>query len=213
MIIETFALERILLSLLAGGIIGLERQYHDKPAGFATNTLICLGATVFTLMSLYVGNTYNFDPGRIAAQIITGVGFLGAGAIMRDGLKVSGLTTAAGVWLVAAVGMAIGFGEYFVAGTAVVVTLTLQLILRKTLTIFERVRRYDVLRIVCDPKWHVVDRISRIIENDGVQILKRTVTKERGLFVVNLVASFNSKEFERVTRELFEMEEIKEISD
>ncbi len=210
--IESVALERLIFSLLAGGIIGLERQYHDKPAGFATNSLICIGATIFTLVSLDVGYSFGFDPGRIAAQIITGVGFLGAGSILRDGLKVSGLTTAAAVWLVAAVGMAIGFGLYFIAGVAVCLVLALQLLLRKTITMFERVRRYDVLRIVCDPSWKVVERISCVIECDGVEILKRNVTKEKELFIMTITASFNAREFERVTRELFEMKEIKEIS-
>lgn len=203
---------RLFFSFLAGGIIGLERQYHDKPAGFSTNTLICMGATIFTIVSVTVGTKYNFDPGRIAAQIITGVGFLGAGAILRDGLKISGLTTAAAVWLVAAIGMAIGYGMYSLAGMAMVLVLTLQLILRKTISLFERVRRYDVLRIVCDPSWKVVDKISDIIKTDGVEILGRTVNKEKELFVISLTATFNSHDFERITKDLFEMKEVKEIS-
>ena len=209
---ETTAIVRLILSLIAGGIIGLERQYHDKPAGFATNSLICLGATVFTLVSLSVGDAFNFDRGRIAAQIIAGVGFLGAGSILRDGFKVSGLTTAAGVWIVAAIGMAIGFGEYVTAGMAVCLVLALQLLLRRTITLFERVRRYDVVRVVCEPKWKVVEKIECVIECDGVHILKRVLTKENELFVLMITASFNARDFEKVTRELFEMKEVKEIS-
>ena len=96
---------KVFLSLVLGGVLGMERQYHDKPAGFATNCLICLGAMLFTILSEYMGQQGG-DPGRIAAQVVTGVGFLGAGSIWRDGNKISGLTTAAGVWLVAAIGMA-----------------------------------------------------------------------------------------------------------
>ena len=82
-------LTKVFLSLVLGGVLGLERQYHDKPAGFATNCLICLGAMLFTLLSEYMG-TQGGDPGRIAAQVVTGVGFLGAGSIWRDGNKISG---------------------------------------------------------------------------------------------------------------------------
>ena len=102
---------KVILALIFGGALGMERQYHDKPAGYATYCLICLGATLFTLLSEYMGS-FGGDPGRISAQIVTGVGFIGAGSILRDGNKISGLTTAAGVWLVAAIGMAVGYGQY-----------------------------------------------------------------------------------------------------
>ena len=113
---------KILLAMILGGVMGLERQYNDKPAGYATNSIICVGATLFTILSLYMAQLGG-DPGRIAAQIVSGVGFLGAGAILREGNKISGLTTAAAVWLVAAVGMAIGFGQYLLASCACAVVL------------------------------------------------------------------------------------------
>lgn len=107
-------LGRLLLAAALGSVVGLERALRDKPAGFRTNILICLGACVFTLSSqLLSGPTV--DQTRIAAQIVTGVGFLGAGAIIRDAKGIVGLTTAATIWAVAAVGMAAGFGEAFLA--------------------------------------------------------------------------------------------------
>lgn len=99
---------RVLAALAAGGLIGLERELHDKPAGFRTNILICLGAAVFTVLS---GHTTG-DSGRIAAQIVTGVGFLGAGAILHAQGQILGLTTAATIWAVASLGMAFGAGHY-----------------------------------------------------------------------------------------------------
>lgn len=117
--IEAQHLFKILLSLALGGLIGIEREFYRKPAGIRTNCLICLGATLFTILSLNVPGRPS-DPARIAAQIIPGVGFLGAGAILRDQGRVLGLTTAAGIWMVAALGMAVGMGEYV---TAVLTTL------------------------------------------------------------------------------------------
>ena len=108
---------KVLLALVLGGVMGLERQYNDKPAGYATNSIICVGPALVTILSLKMGEMGG-DPGRSAAQIVSGVGFLGAGAILREGNKVSGLTTAAAVWLVAAIGMAVGYGQYILASGA-----------------------------------------------------------------------------------------------
>lgn len=105
---------KLLLAILIGGIIGAEREYRDKAAGFRTIIFICVGSTLFTMFSLKIAN--NSDPARIAAQIVSGVGFLGAGAILRDtGGRVMGLTTAATIWLTAALGMGIGSEHYDVA--------------------------------------------------------------------------------------------------
>jgi len=105
--IEVFG---IVLSVILGALVGFERQIRGKAAGLRTNTLICLGAAVFTIISkrMAAGNADSVT--RIAAQIVTGVGFLGAGAIIRDRVGVHGLTTAATIWLVASIGMACGAG-------------------------------------------------------------------------------------------------------
>jgi putative Mg2+ transporter-C (MgtC) family protein len=105
----------ILCSVLCGMAIGLEREMKNKPAGLKTVTLICVGSTVFTLASLLVAAAGRGDPGRIAAQIIPGIGFLGAGAILRERGTIIGLTTGATVWMAAAIGMIIGEG-YAAAG-------------------------------------------------------------------------------------------------
>lgn len=198
---------KIFLALVLGGALGMERQYHDKPAGFATNCLICLGAMLFTILSQVMGNAGG-DPGRIAAQIVTGVGFIGAGSILRDGNKISGLTTAAGVWLVAAIGMAIGYGEYIWASACAVAILLVQLGLRRTLKVLEMVKSYDTFYIVCEPQWAVIDSIIQKIEKQNIQILKTKVSKQNNLFQVCLVATFTAHEFQKVTRELLEIPEV-----
>jgi putative Mg2+ transporter-C (MgtC) family protein len=110
---------KLFLSLIAGGLVGLNRERHKQPAGFRTHILICLGSTLLMVLSIYIPQTYfnfrNGDPGRIAAQVVVGIGFLGAGAIIRLGSNVRGLTTAASIWLISAVGLSIGAGLYMVS--------------------------------------------------------------------------------------------------
>ena len=110
---------KLLLSLLLGSVVGYERKRKGQTAGVRTFSLIAMGATLAMLLSIYVPQEYlglkNGDPGRIAAQVVTGVGFLGAGAIIQMKGSVRGLTTAAGIWMVATIGMAVGVGMYWVS--------------------------------------------------------------------------------------------------
>ncbi len=130
----TEALLRLLAAAALGGLIGFERELRDHEAGFRTHLIVSLGACVFTLVSAYAWTDWTFstasgvvfDPTRIAAQIVTGIGFLGAGAIIVRGISVRGLTTAATLWVVAAIGMAAGTGYYTVSvGAAVLVLVSL----------------------------------------------------------------------------------------
>ena len=115
--------ERLLLSALLGGVLGFEREWRQKSAGLRTNILIAIGSTLFTVMSVDLSAASGGDATRIAAQIVTGIGFLGAGAIMRTGVDIHGLTTAATIWVNAAVGVAVGAGEYRIALVATAVAL------------------------------------------------------------------------------------------
>ncbi|HYZ10540.1 MAG TPA: MgtC/SapB family protein [Actinomycetota bacterium] len=121
---------RLLGAALVGALIGFERELRDQPAGFRTHILVALGSCVFTVISAYGFGALagergyvRVDPSRIAAQIVTGIGFLGAGVIFRQGLTVRGLTTAASLWVTAALGMAVGAGAYIVAGAGAAVAL------------------------------------------------------------------------------------------
>jgi putative Mg2+ transporter-C (MgtC) family protein len=121
--------QRLLLAALLGGMLGFERELRQKSAGLRTNILIAVGSALFTVMSYELAEGPVADPSRIAAQIVTGIGFLGAGAIMRTDSGVQGLTTAATVWVNAAVGVAAGGGEYRLASIATGVTLLVLLLL------------------------------------------------------------------------------------
>jgi putative Mg2+ transporter-C (MgtC) family protein len=112
---------KLFLSVVIGCVLGLEREIRGKSAGFRTLALICLGATIFTMCSYLLGVEVNRD--RIAANIITGVGFIGAGVIFRNNSSVSGITTAASIWISAALGMLIGIGEFALAGISLIATL------------------------------------------------------------------------------------------
>ena len=129
---------KLLLSAVLGSMVGLERRRKGQKAGMRTFSLICMGATLAMLVSIYIPQEYlglkNGDPGRIAAQVISGVGFLGAGAIIQMKGSVKGLTTAAGIWAMAAIGLAIGAGMYVISVTAVVIILFV-------LTIAERLEK------------------------------------------------------------------------
>lgn len=201
---------KVFLSMLFGGILGMEREYHDKPAGYATNCLICLGAALFTLLSEAMGGEGG-DPGRIAAQIVTGVGFIGAGSILHERNKISGLTTAAGVWLVAAIGMTIGYGQYFLAALATGAILLVQLGVRNTTKFVQFIKHYGSIYIVCDPKMEVIDKIVKKIEEQKISILKTEITKHEDLFHVNIVATFTGKEFNSISHNLLEMPEIHQL--
>ncbi len=125
---------RLVLSFFLSGLIGLERQAHRREAGLRTHILVCLGSCLIMLTSLYVFDIYiarvPLDPTRIAAGVITGIGFLGAGTIIRDREGIKGLTTAASLWLVAGIGLAVGCGFYKAGVYATILALIVLLVLR-----------------------------------------------------------------------------------
>ena len=106
---------KVVFSLIAGFVLGMEREWKDKSAGFKTIAIICLGSTLFTLLSYKLGAGESEDATRIASYVVSGIGFLGAGVIFKEGGIVNGLTTASIIWISAAIGMSIGFGQYLTA--------------------------------------------------------------------------------------------------
>ena len=131
---------RIVTSIGLGFIIGIERELTNKAAGLRTHILVCLGSTVFTLLSIYGFTSHDIygngvrvanDPARIAAQILTGIGFIGGGAVLHHGVSVSGLTTAASLWITASIGMAIGTGSYTLAIMTTIIAFIVLVIIRK----------------------------------------------------------------------------------
>ena len=126
---------RIVVSVVLGSIIGLERELTNKSAGLRTQIMVCLGSCIFTILSIYGFSTavtlYPLgDPSRVAAQIITGIGFIGAGTVLRQGLTVTGLTTASTLWIVSAIGMACGCGQLKIAVASTILAVLVLVIIR-----------------------------------------------------------------------------------
>jgi len=136
---------QLLISFGIGTAIGLEREYRSKAAGLRTMIMICLGSTIFTQVSIGLGGPENAD--RIAASIVTGIGFLGAGVIFKDGINVTGLTTATAIWMSAALGMAVGAKEYFVALMGMAFVLVVLIIFEKLKELIERLHQSRTYRI------------------------------------------------------------------
>ena len=202
------AVIRLAVSFFLGAVVGFERQYHDKPAGFSTNTLICLGSTVFAMISLISAQYYGGDPARIAAQIVTGVGFLGAGSIIREGNKISGLTTAAGIWVVAAIGMATGYGEFGIAGFTVICVLVLQVFFRRILGLFESVKTFEYITVKCEPDMQVVARIEDAIKNANATIIRKQFYRTDGKLILKLVTDMSENSYRKIFKELITYKEI-----
>ncbi|MEK6674455.1 MAG: MgtC/SapB family protein [Planctomycetota bacterium] len=174
---------RILVALVLGGAIGAERELRDKPAGFRTIILISVGACLFTILSQVVGGPEN-DATRIAAQIVSGVGFLGAGAIMRAPRNVFGLTTAATIWAVAAVGMAAGFGRIslaIVGGAVILMALGLFGAIEQLLGRQREVQEYRILVPNEDGVW---DRVETLFKSMDLRVLYRSFYQEGSHLVI-----------------------------
>ena len=140
---------RLLLSLLIGGSIGIERELRSKSAGFRTLMLICLGATLFTIFSEYIGQyiTHSNNPDRIASNVVVGIGFMGGGIIFRTENKVNGITTAASMWLTAALGVGVGCGYYMASifgGILVISILVVFSFMDRFLDSVNQVREYKI---------------------------------------------------------------------
>ena len=160
---------KLLAAVAAGALIGFERETHDKPAGFRTNILICLGAALFTVISVRLGTGSIADPTRIAAQIVTGVGFLGAGAIIQYRGNVIGLTTAATIWVVASVGMAFGAGAYFVGTIGAVLATAVLLSLSSAENLIARWRATETFEVYFQPTDNFEMLVERLVRDACVR--------------------------------------------
>src|SRR5438128_483403 len=174
---------KLLLAAVLGGVIGLERELRDKPAGLRTNILICLGSTLFMSISTKVAEVLGGDPTRIAAQIISGIGFLGAGAVLHSHGFVLGLTTAATIWVVAGVGMALGSGMYLVALFTTAMSLVTLYFLSFIEDKIQGRRSYSYALVVSDLNQALVS-INRVLQESSVSAASFNFKKRSGHYRV-----------------------------
>lgn len=177
---------RLALASVLGGLIGLEREVHGRPAGFRTHLLVSLGSCLFVLASIHFYKLYgNFDgsgpvgvdPGRVAAQVVTGIGFLGGGAIVRDRANIRGLTTAACLWLAAAIGLACGAGMYAVPGVVTIIALVSLLLLKKVESMLTR-DNYLEIKVWSFDTDGQVNAVEEVLRECGASVVKRSLEKD-----------------------------------
>ena len=168
---------RMVLAFLAGSLIGYQREKAEKPAGLRTHILVCLGSTLITLVSIYGFAKMGSDPARITAQIVSGIGFLGAGTIFRYGPSVKGLTTAASLWAVCGVGIAIGAGLYFAALLSVLFVITVLALLE----LFEqrlRTKGIHIIRVLISDSPGSIGKIGEAMGKLGINIKNIKMSRE-----------------------------------
>lgn len=193
---------RLLASAIVGGIIGIEREAHNRPAGFRTHILVTMGAALIMLVSTqgFPGVEGKFDPSRIAAQVVSGVGFLGAGTIVITGNEIKGLTTAASLWVCAGVGLAIG-GGYYLGGlvTAVIVFISLSLLskIEKGLTS----KKYKAINITCQERAGLIGDLGQVFGNNAIMIKDIKINRNIMLHENSLITENNEMEYDIVELE------------
>jgi putative Mg2+ transporter-C (MgtC) family protein len=199
----------ILLAVIAGGIIGLERELKVKSAGFRTLIFICVGATLFTILSMKIGGEQEIT--RIAANIVVGIGFLGAGVIIRDGGRVVGITTAATIWLTAALGMSLGSNQYLLALLVTLICLIVLWIFPVLERLIHAVSEERTYEIVCTFSNEKITLLNDQFRKSGLKIRSHRLIKLGNGMRCVLDVYGSSKSHDTMTQTLFLDPDVKEF--
>ena len=195
------AIVKLVLGFMLAGIIGLERSSWSKPAGFRTHALVGISSVLIMLCGEYMSKTYDIDPSRIPAQLLSGIGFIGAGTILRDGFNVKGLTTAAGLLAVTCIGLSIGAGFYL---GGIVTTLIVYVILSYSYKISDKLDHFNLLDLqiaISENVDEALTKIERILSDYQIDIkqMKKLdeVDTESDSTVLKIVGQYNKKGFNK----------------
>ena len=203
---------KVIISILCGLVIGINRERKQKAAGIKTNVLICLGSTIYTYISIISLSDHQgpADPNRVVAQIVSGIGFLGAGAILRSGAGVIGLTTAASIWVVAAIGASIGIGAYHVALVTLIGVMIVLVILNPVYGLFSIVREYEYTII---SEGSIRKIFYGIVLNSGADLLKQKEKKidDSDLIKAKILVSGGHKVIKQIGELAKEIEQVQKI--
>jgi putative Mg2+ transporter-C (MgtC) family protein len=214
------ALLKLLVGALLTGFIGLQRSSLNKPAGFGTHAILGTSAVLVVLLSEYMAINSDMDMSRIPAQLISGIGFIGAGTILRDGINVKGVTTAAGLLAVTCIGLAVGSGFYF---GALIATIIVYLLLAYSHNISSKFERYAILDIELTVEQNVsetVEMIKRYLNSKRVEIksIKRSdkkTTRKTEDAIVAIVGTYDSRIIKKntIVGDLISLENISSVTD
>lgn len=201
---------KVVMAIIVGGVIGAEREYQDKAAGFRTIILITIGSALFTIFSM------NMDPGnsrsRVAANIVTGIGFLGAGAIIREGGRIGGLTTAATIWLSAALGMGIGAGDLWLVLASTAITMLVLLVFPHLELWIDHIREARSYRIVIAAgNIKKLENVHAKLAEHSLRILDHHRTKSEEFVIGTWRAIGSPKNHEEFVHEMLEDKDISEL--
>ena len=192
---------KITLGFVLAGIIGLERSSWNKPAGFRTHSLVGMSAVLIMLCGEYMSNEYDIDPSRIPAQLLSGIGFIGAGTILRDGFNVKGLTTAAGLLAVTCIGLSIGAGFYL---GGIVTTLIVYVILSYSYKFSDKLDHFDLLNLqikISKNSDEALKKLEKILSNSNIEIKQMKKLEDsdndENSTLLNIVGHYNKKGFNK----------------
>ena len=210
---------RLLLAGILGGIVGFEREHTHRPAGCRTHILVCVGSALVMITSEFIFRKYhlltNADPARLGAQIISGIGFLGAGTIIRDGFNVKGLTTAASLWAVSCVGIAAGIGFYEGAILATILIFITLIALKKMELVFPKKNRAKIFYVESDSIPGQIGNISCVFDKYDATIRNiEFINNENDRFVIKLISGINNNlAVKGIMSDLQEMPGVRKVYD
>jgi putative Mg2+ transporter-C (MgtC) family protein len=200
---------KLLLAILVGGLIGAEREFRHRAAGFRTIIFICLGSTLFTMFSLELGG--ETSPVRIAAHMVTGVGFLCAGVILEEKSRIVGLTTSSTIWFTAAMGMGIGGGLYLIVFSALVGAMVVLWVFPRFEEWIYNVRTMRTYEMVCDVNGGRLKDLEALFQDCGLKVRKHKMVKKPEEMVCTVEAYGPPSKHEQVMQKLMADEEVREF--
>jgi len=201
---------RVVVAALLGAVLGIERELNQKTAGLRTHTLVAAGAALFAVVGAFALEGSSLDPTRIAAGVVTGIGFIGAGGMIRSGFTVSGITTAATLWFAAALGVAAGFGLYVVAIGSLVVALVVMVGLAP---LRRYVRRVHHLEIVYEPGHGTLTPLFETLNAVGAHVRDMTMTESGGTRTLEVeVAGLGPETLDELVHALQSREEVRSVA-
>jgi putative Mg2+ transporter-C (MgtC) family protein len=195
---EIESIVQILAALAAGAIVGLEREYHSKPAGFRTMILICVSSCLFTILSSTMPSG-----DRIASNIVTGIGFIGAGVVFKEGATVRGITSAALIWMAAAIGMSIGLKHYVLAAGVVFIVLLVLIILTKLEVFFDNLHQLKTYEIHFISSNYSIEQLETDMNALNIQFERKKVAKQNHVVNVEYTIEVTAKKKHEIIDRFF----------